>query len=100
MIEKDVEKYLRDQIEKMGGMCLKFVSPGNAGVPDRLVLLPGGRVWFVEVKQDGGRVRPLQRWWQKKLRAVGIPSLIIKGKTEAEVFITMVKEEGGDHHDL
>lgn len=94
MQEKEVEKYLRDQIEKMGGMCLKFISPGDAGVPDRIVLLPGGRVWFIEIKTDKGRVRPLQRWWQKKLRAVGIPSLIIKGMTEAKVFITLVREGG------
>ena len=91
-MEKDVERYLRSEIEKLGGLCLKFVSPGNAGVPDRLVILPGGRVWFVEVKTDGGRVRPLQRWWQKKLRAVGIPSLIIKGMVDAQVFITLLQE--------
>ena len=96
MQEKEVEKYLRDQIEKMGGMCLKFISPGNAGVPDRIVLLPGGRVWFIEIKTDKGRVRPLQRWWQRRLRDVGIPSRIIKGRTEAEVFITLVKEK----HDI
>lgn len=94
-MEKYIERYLRKEIEKLGGLCLKFVSPGNAGVPDRLVILPGGRVWFVEVKTDGGRVRPLQRWWQKKLRAVGIPSLIIKGMVDAQVFITLL-QEGGD----
>ena len=39
--EKDIEKYLRDEIKKVGGIAYKFVSPGNSGVPDRLVLLPG-----------------------------------------------------------
>jgi hypothetical protein len=96
MQEKEVEKYLRREVESMGGMCLKFISPGNAGVPDRIVLLPGGRVWFIEIKTDKGRVRPLQRWWQRRLRDVGIPSLIIKGRTEAEVFITLLREGGGD----
>lgn len=42
--EKETEKYLRDEIKKMGGAAYKFVSPGNAGVPDRLVCLPGGKI--------------------------------------------------------
>ena len=41
ILEKDIEKYLRDEIKKVGGIAYKFVSPGNSGVPDRLVLLPG-----------------------------------------------------------
>ncbi|MGC5220863.1 VRR-NUC domain-containing protein, partial [Escherichia coli] len=44
--EKDIENYLRDQVKKIGGIAYKFESPGNAGVPDRLVLLPGGQVHF------------------------------------------------------
>ena len=101
MLEKDVEGYLRREVEAMGGLCLKFISPGNAGVPDRIIILPGGRVWFAEIKTTGGRVRPLQRWWQRRLQKVGIRSLIIKNRVEAEVFITLLREaEGGDHHDL
>lgn len=97
MLEKDVEGYLRREIEKMGGLCLKFTSPGNAGVPDRIIILPGGRVWFAEIKTTGGRVRPLQKWWQKRLQKVGIRSLVIHNRVEAEVFITLLREtEGGD----
>jgi hypothetical protein len=96
-MEKDIEKYLKNQIDDMGGLCLKFISPGNAGVPDRIVILPGGRVWFVELKAEGGRVRPLQRWWQKRLQAVGIPSLVIKSKVEAQVFITLLRDVEAGH---
>ena len=96
-MEKDIEKYLKNQIDDMGGLCLKFISPGNAGVPDRIVILPGGRVWFVELKAEGGRVRPLQIWWQKRLWAVGIPSLIIKNKVEAQVFITLLRDVEAGH---
>ena len=97
MLEKDIERYLKREIEAMGGLCLKFISPGNAGVPDRLILLPGGRVWLVELKTEAGRVRPLQRWWQKRLQKVGVPSLVIKSRVEAEVYITLLREaEGGD----
>ena len=92
MLEKDVEGYLRREIEKMGGLCLKFTSPGNAGVPDRIIILPGGRVWFAEIKTTGGRVRPLQKWWQKRLQKVGIRSLVIHNRVEAEVFITLLRE--------
>lgn len=93
MLEKDIEKYLTAQVKKMGGLCLKFISPGNAGVPDRIILLPWGNIWFVEVKKPGGRIAPLQKWWQRKLQGLGFPAVIIKSQTEAEVFITLIKEE-------
>ena len=60
MREKDIEKYLRDRIREIGGKAYKFVSPGNNGVPDRLVCLPGGRVVFVELKAPGQGPRPVQ----------------------------------------
>ena len=56
MLEKDIEDWLNKQIEKMGGLAFKFVSPGNPGVPDRIYILPDGRVWFVELKQQLGKV--------------------------------------------
>ena len=97
MLEKDIERYIRQEIEAMGGLCLKFISPGNAGAPDRIIMLPGGRVWFAEIKTTGGRVRPLQRWWQKRLQKVGIRSLVIHNRVEAEVFITLLRDaEGAD----
>ena len=92
MLEKDIERYLTREVKKMGGLCLKFTSPGNAGVPDRLILLPDGRVWFVEVKKPGGRVRPLQKWWQNNLADMGFPSLIIDSMHSAQIFITLIRE--------
>lgn len=58
--ESQVENRLKFEIEKIGGMALKFVSPGMAGVPDRIVLLLGGRVVFAEIKAPGEKLRPLQ----------------------------------------
>ena len=58
--EKTIERNLRDKVKARGGLALKFVSPGMAGMPDRLLLLPGGRVYFVEVKAPGELMRPLQ----------------------------------------
>ncbi len=71
MLERDVERQLKKAVEGMGGMCLKFVSPGYAGVPDRLIILPGGKVCFAEVKRPGEQERPLQHYVQTRLRHMG-----------------------------
>ena len=60
MIEKQVEQALRKAVRDRGGLALKFVSPGLAGVPDRIVLMPNRRVAFVELKAPGKHPRPLQ----------------------------------------
>ena len=71
-MERDIERRLVQTVKQMGGLCLKWVCPGWAGVPDRIVLLPVGRIVFVELKRpQGGRVGKLQRWWHDKLRAMG-----------------------------
>ena len=60
MLEKDIEKLFRDEIKKAGGKAYKFTSPGNDGVPDRIVMLPDGRIVFVELKTDTGKLSKLQ----------------------------------------
>lgn len=77
MIEKDIERLLRERVKAMGQeidartLCVKFVSPGFSGVPDRLILLPGGVAVFAELKAPGKRERPLQRSVQSTLRGMG-----------------------------
>lgn len=73
MLEKEIEAKLKRRIEslKNGVKCLKFVSPGYTGVPDRMILLPGGRVVFVELKQPGRRERKRQEYVQGKMRELG-----------------------------
>ena len=66
--ERDVERYLVGRVERMGGMCMKFVSPGNDGVPDRIVILPGGVIVLVELKARHGRLNSIQRWQQGCLK--------------------------------
>ena len=61
MREKQVETKLVTETKSMGGLALKFTSPGLDGVPDRLVLLPGGKMAFIEVKAPGKTMRPLQK---------------------------------------
>lgn len=71
MREKVIEEYLRDKIKALKGKAYKFVSPGNAGVPDRLILLPGGKVIFVELKAPGKTSTPLQISQQKRIAGLG-----------------------------
>ena len=69
--EKTIERKLVEAVKGMGGLAPKFVSPGFDGMPDRIVLLPGGRIAFVEVKRRGERPRPLQESRHGLLRRLG-----------------------------
>ncbi len=71
MREKLIEGKLVLAVKKRGGLALKFTSPGVDGVPDRLVLFPGGVVCFVEVKAPGKRMRPLQIKRKRQLEKLG-----------------------------
>lgn len=77
MREKEVEQRLVKTVKDMGGMCLKFVSPGVAGVPDRIVLLPGKRIAFVELKAPGEKPRALQIKRMKQLSSLGFSCHVI-----------------------
>ena len=71
MREKQVETKLVTETKSMGGLALKFTSPGLDGVPDRLVLLPGGKMAFIEVKAPGKTMRPLQKRRKRQLEGLG-----------------------------
>lgn len=93
MLEKELEAKLVKTIKARGGYCLKWVSPGNGGVPDRIILLPGGRVAFAELKRPhGGRVGPLQRWWRATLRGLGFRVYTLYSEDDLHV---MLIELGG-----
>lgn len=72
-LEKEIERKLKVLIEgKLNGLCLKWVCPGWSGVPDRILLLPGGRVHFAELKRPkGSKTSSLQKWWKRKLEGLG-----------------------------
>jgi hypothetical protein len=71
MKEKEIEAKLRREVKGMGGLALKFISPGLSGVPDRIVLLPGGHIAFVELKAPGKKMRPLQLKRKRQLEDLG-----------------------------
>ncbi len=75
--EKAIEKKLVEAVVCKGGLCPKFVSPGTAGMPDRIVLLPEGRLGFVEVKAPGKVPRPLQAARHAQLRKLGFKVYVL-----------------------
>lgn len=79
MTEKDIERFLVNGVKKLGGVAYKFVSPGNAGVPDRLIVMPGGRVYFVELKTDTGQATTLQKRQMERLRRMGCDVNLVRG---------------------
>lgn len=87
MLEKDIEKHLNDKVKKLGGRCYKFTSPGNAGVPDRLVLLPGGAIYFVELKTKYKKPRPLQKSQIRKLEMLGQDVRVLCGLDDVKEFV-------------
>ena len=79
MLESVIESRLRQEAKKRGGMALKFVSPGMNGVPDRIVLLPGGKMAFVELKAPGKVPRALQEKRICQLRRLGFLVYVLDG---------------------
>ena len=77
MNEKILEHKLASAVKDMGGLCLKFVSPGLDGVPDRIILLSGGHIGFAEIKTTGCKPRPLQIRRKKQLESLGFPVFIV-----------------------
>ena len=69
--ERDIEQRLVKAVKAKGGLAPKFVSPGFDGVPDRIVLLPHGRIAFIELKAKGRKMRPLQVRRKRQLKALG-----------------------------
>lgn len=90
MRERDIESYLRNQVKKIKGIAYKFESPGNAGVPDRLVLLPNGKVQFIELKAPGKKPTALQLVQHRKLANLGFNVLVIDSKQGVDEFIASV----------
>ena len=79
MREINIERGLVSAVRARGGLCPKFVSPGWDGVPDRLVLLPGARMAFVELKAPGKTPRPLQRRRRDQLERLGFKVYVVDG---------------------
>ena len=91
MEEQKTERYLKKQVELVGGKAYKFVSPGVSGVPDRIVIFPGGHIYFVELKAPGKKLRPLQQAIHNQFKKLGCNVLTIDTKEKVDNFIKEVE---------
>ena len=82
MREKTIEKKLVNAVKSRGGLAPKFTSPGFDGMPDRIVLMPGGHMAFVEVKAPGKAPRPLQKARHRMLRQLGFTVYVLDDESE------------------
>lgn len=94
MREKEIEKKLVEGIRKLGGRAYKWVSPGNDGVPDRIVFLPEGLVLFVELKTETGKLTALQEVQFSRLRTLRQNVLVLHGSREVEEFLRWCEDYG------
>ena len=91
MRERDVERMLVRSVREAGGLALKFVSPGMAGVPDRLILMPSGRMAFCEVKAPGEKPRPLQVHRMEQLRELGFRVYVVDGEEKTGAMLCEIQ---------
>ena len=94
MREKIIEEKLTKVVRQKGGVCWKFTSPGTAGVPDRIVLMPKGHIAFVEVKAPNQKPRPLQLSRHKLLRQLGFHVYVLDALEDIDKIILEVKNDG------
>ena len=95
--ESEIEKMLVDEVRKAGGRAYKFVSPGNDGVPDRIVIMPGGYLMFVELKTDTGRLSKLQTVQINRLKNLGVPVKVAYGYAGLEeLFLILSMSDAAD----
>lgn len=87
MREQEIEQKLREAVKRMGGRAYKFISPGNVGVPDRIVIMPGRQVIFVELKTKVGRLTPVQKAQIGYLEGLGQDVRVLYGVDDVKSFI-------------
>ena len=90
--ESGIESWLNERMKELSGISYKFVSPGNPGVPDRIYILPGGVVYFVELKTETGRLASIQKWQGERICRMGCRYRVIRGMDEARDFVKEARE--------
>lgn len=82
MKESQIERKLVKKVREAGGVAYKFVSPGQTGVPDRIVILPGGDIYFVELKTRTGRLSKVQEKQIERLKKLGCNVIVLREEIE------------------
>lgn len=91
MKESEIESRLVRGVKKLGGKAYKFVSPGNAGVPDRLIITKDGRCIFVELKTESGRLSEIQKARIREMRGLNAEVVVLRGRDDVEDFLDALK---------
>jgi hypothetical protein len=86
-LESSLEDTLLNVVRALGGKCIKLPARFIAGLPDRLILLPGPRIYFLELKKEGKKPRAIQVYWLELLRGFGFPADFVAGKAELRAWI-------------
>ena len=94
MLEKEIERRMVQTVRERGGLCYKFVSPSNPGVPDRIIITPDGRVVFVELKTETGRLAKIQTWQLDEMRKRGADVRVAKGWPAVKALLEEVLPSG------
>lgn len=87
MTEKEIERILVTGVRDLGGRAYKWVSPGNAGVPDRIVIFPGQAPIFVELKTESGKLTRLQEVQIRRLQDLQQRVQVLHGEKEVRMFL-------------
>ena len=86
-LERDIERKLVRGVKAMGGIAYKWVSPGNTGVPDRIVIFPDGKIEFVELKTETNKPTPLQTAQMKRLQHMNCVVYVLRGETAVNEYL-------------
>ena len=97
-MEKDLERWLGRELKKLGCIYMKFVSPGNDGVPDRIIVMPGGEVLCVELKSETGRLSHTQAFQIARLRQKGAKVLLVSSKADARDLLMLAEMKCNEFH--
>jgi hypothetical protein len=95
MREKTIEEYLTWAVERAGGVTFKVRSPSQRGVADRIVCLPNGETWFVELKAERGRLSPLQKVFASVMAQTNQKYKVLYRIEEVDAFVASVSRERG-----
>lgn len=86
-MEKHIEAHLVKKVKALDGVAYKFVSPAHRGVADRIVCLPNGVVWFVELKTEGGRLSPLQKVFADEMARMNQNYCVLWSKEDVDTWL-------------
>ena len=90
MLERVIEAYLTKKIKELNGRAYKWNSPGNVGVPDRIVMLPEARLAFVELKATGKKPTAMQEVQHRRIRDLGFQVFVLDSKTAVDEFLQVI----------